>query len=221
MIYFLHCETTGLVKVGHTRDLDTLKRRLRYLRTQSSTKLTLRAILAVGSLADERAWHRAHDAQRSHGEWFRDVKVPPTEHDVAPYAQVVRPAFSKTLAFTCARCGVSVTLPGIRGRKPRSWCDACAAAGHEVGETRRLCAQAGISHETYKKRRKAGESHEAALGPRRRPGRRKGSGGTRTWSLVDRRLVLLDATARGVSAAARAAGVHRETLHKWKRKGVV
>jgi hypothetical protein len=74
-VYFLKCETTGLVKIGFA---DEPIKRVRCLQTQSSTKLVLLCVVE-GDRSKERELHRLHHLKWRRGEWFalNNSDIPP------------------------------------------------------------------------------------------------------------------------------------------------
>lgn len=66
-VYFVASLGTGLVKIGHSRDV---RRRLGELQTASSAPLLLSAAVP-GSRAQERELHHLFADDRARGEWFR------------------------------------------------------------------------------------------------------------------------------------------------------
>lgn len=74
LIYFVQQDVTLAVKIGYTDDLETLKRRVKSLRTSSPYRLRL-VHLWEGDIYRERALHRHFAAYRLRGEWFRPCEA--------------------------------------------------------------------------------------------------------------------------------------------------
>lgn len=66
LVYFAWADTTTLVKIGYTANID---RRLRSLQNGSATPLHLLELVQGGPLT-EAAYHGLLDPHRAHGEWF-------------------------------------------------------------------------------------------------------------------------------------------------------
>lgn len=84
-IYFIQCETTGLVKIGMAGDA---RSRFSSIQSGSPTILTLKASFE-GRRADEAALHERFREHRDHGEWFKPVP------DLLAYIADVRAAEAK------------------------------------------------------------------------------------------------------------------------------
>lgn len=69
MIYFLKGLSTGLIKIGTTRDLAT---RMRVLQSQGGQRLEV-LVRLDGGHREERAIHERFAAWRAIGEWFLDA----------------------------------------------------------------------------------------------------------------------------------------------------
>lgn len=68
-VYFVRAETTGLIKIGISRDM---AQRLKALQTGSPDKLAVLGVIRCDRPVDkEREFHARFRAQHSHGEWFR------------------------------------------------------------------------------------------------------------------------------------------------------
>lgn len=67
LVYFVHCESLAVTKIGFTTHL---ARRMVGLRTACPAPLVLLATMP-GSEDDEQFLHHKFHALRSHGEWFR------------------------------------------------------------------------------------------------------------------------------------------------------
>ena len=66
MIYFVRGTRSGMIKIGYS---ESVKRRLKALRTSSSEPLEVIAIIE-GTRDDEQALHRRFAVARAQGEWF-------------------------------------------------------------------------------------------------------------------------------------------------------
>lgn len=65
-VYFIVAVTTGLVKIGYSKNPDT---RLKALSQQAPVQYDLVATIP-GTMKDEKEFHRKFSAKREHGEWF-------------------------------------------------------------------------------------------------------------------------------------------------------
>lgn len=65
-VYFITCDNSGPVKIGHAKDME---KRLRFLQTGNSKPLRIRAA-APGGQKEEAEYHRRFAKWRQHGEWF-------------------------------------------------------------------------------------------------------------------------------------------------------
>jgi hypothetical protein len=69
VIYFLQAESGGPIKIGFSRDEDSLKSRVRHLQTSQPVKLVVRKTIE-GTHEDEQALHKQFHSSRLVGEWF-------------------------------------------------------------------------------------------------------------------------------------------------------
>jgi hypothetical protein len=65
-VYFIVAVTTGMVKIGYSRNPDG---RLKTLSQQAPIKYEILATIP-GTMKDERDLHKKFHAKREHGEWF-------------------------------------------------------------------------------------------------------------------------------------------------------
>jgi hypothetical protein len=70
-VYFIQCQDTGHVKIGHSNDV---LRRLEQLQTGNSGRLVLIGFVPGGS-AIEKSYHHAWQYSKVRGEWFDDSRL--------------------------------------------------------------------------------------------------------------------------------------------------
>jgi hypothetical protein len=72
-VYFIRCVSSGLIKIGHTGDIN---KRFTALQTGSASRLELVGTIdTADDAAEERRLHVELAAHRAHGEWFRPVQA--------------------------------------------------------------------------------------------------------------------------------------------------
>lgn len=161
MIYFLQCETTGLVKIGTSKTAATLERRIWEIRSCSPTTLKLRAAVP-GWFSEENRLHHVHRDKHVHGEWFQ-IDTPDVPPDASGLCAGInaRGAPSKTFrkTRTCTRCGAEHHIdrrsrPGKGHQAVRKWCDPCLAARREAEWVTHKAAEHGVPAVLFRKWRK-------------------------------------------------------------------
>lgn len=66
-VYFLECETNGLIKIGFVNKIEDANRRLRALQLLSPVPVRL---LGISALDYDKTLHQKFNHLRHHGEWF-------------------------------------------------------------------------------------------------------------------------------------------------------
>ena len=69
MVYFIGSDKSNRVKIGYSRDDDTLQVRLKTLKNMNVDDIKILKVID-GDQTTERALHRKHQASRIHGEIF-------------------------------------------------------------------------------------------------------------------------------------------------------
>lgn len=157
MIYFVHCERTGLTKIGFATTEAHAADRLRGFQCSSATRLRIVSLID-GDRAAERAAHQANLDRRVHGEWFREIAAPSTQYDLAQFRTDIGARKAPALVepgsgLRACACGATIRGPSGRWRGAKR-CHACAvAAGTDMASKRsRSRALAVVKHATKAQR---------------------------------------------------------------------